>query len=380
MNNDKAIHLVYAQNLLIFVVLNAGRIMLSLYALDIGASASDVGVVVALLYVAPFLISWPAGVLADRFGARWLFAIGSSIGALCMLAPVFWATLPAFWIGALGIGAAISFANVLGQNLVGVLSTPQNRTRNFSNYTLVGALGNFIGPLLTGFAIDHLGFPMTALMTSALSALATVLILIWGGLLPKGERRAQKAGNILEAVSAPGMRRVLVVASVVQIGFDSFHSFMPVYAHGVGLSASAIGIALSAFAVASFLSRLVMPRAISLWGEHRVMAAGFVFGALAFFLLPVFEATFALSAISFIFGLFIGFSQPITMILVFAASAPGRTGESLGLRLTVTNFMRVIGPAVFGATARAFGLAPLFIACGALMCVGGYLSERMARR
>lgn len=378
--NNRAIHLVYAQNLLIFVVLNAGRIMLSLYALHIGASASDVGVVVALLYVAPFLISWPAGVLADRFGARWLFAIGSSLGALCMLAPAFWATLPAFWIGALGIGAAISFANVLGQNLVGVLSTPENRTRNFSNYTLVGALGNFIGPLLTGFAIDHLGFPMTALMTSLLSALATVLILVWGGLLPKGQRRAQKAGNLLEAISAPAMRRVLLVASVVQVGFDSFHSFMPVYAHGVGLSASAIGVALSAFAVASFLSRLVMPRAIKLWGEHRVMAGGFVFGALSFYLLPAFEAAFALSVISFIFGLFIGFSQPITMILVFAASAPGRTGESLGLRLTVTNFMRVIGPAAFGATANAFGLAPLFIACGTLMCVGCYLSERMARR
>lgn len=378
--NNKAIHLVYAQNLLIFVVLNAGRIMLSLYALQIGASASDVGVVVALLYVAPLLISWPAGVLADRFGARWLFAIGSSLGALCMLAPVFSATLPAFWIGALGIGAAISFANVLGQNLVGVLSTSENRTRNFSNYTLVGALGNFIGPLLTGFAIDHLGFPMTALMTSLLSALATVLVLVWGGLLPKGERRAQKAGNILEAISAPAMRRVLLVASVVQIGFDSFHSFMPVYAHGVGLSASAIGVALSAFAMASFLSRLVMPRAITIWGEHRVMAGGFVFGAFSFYLLPVFEAAFALSVISFIFGLFIGFSQPITMILVFAASAPGRTGESLGLRLTVTNFMRVIGPAMFGATARAFGLAPLFIACGTLMCVGCYLSERMVRR
>lgn len=380
MNSSKAIRLVYAQNLLIFIVLNAGRITLSLYALDIGASASDVGVVVALLYVAPLFISWPAGVLADRFGARWLFALGSSVCALCMLAPVFWATLPAFWIGALGVGAAIAFANVLGQNLVGVLSTSENRTRNFSNYMLLGAMGNFIGPLLTGFAIDHAGFPMTALMTSLLAALATVLVLIWGGLLPKGDRRAQKSSNILEAISAPAMRPVLLVASVVQVGFDSFHSFMPVYAHGVGLSASAIGIALSAFAVASFLSRLAMPRAIASWGEHRVMAGGFVFGALAFWLLPMFEAALALSVISFIFGLFIGFSQPITMILVFAASVPGRTGESLGLRLTVTNFMRVIGPAMFGATARAFGLAPLFIVSGALMCVGCYLSERMARR
>ncbi len=375
-----AINYIFALNTIQCAGLFADKIVLALFALELGASPLIVGVLTALFSVAAATLAVKVGRLADRFGARWLFALGSSVCALCMLAPVFWATLPAFWIGALGVGAAIAFANVLGQNLVGVLSNSENRTRNFSNYMLLGAMGNFIGPLLTGFAIDHAGFPMTALMTSLLAALATVLVLIWGGLLPKGDRRAQKSSNILEAISAPAMRSVLLVASVVQVGFDSFHSFMPVYAHGVGLSASAIGIALSAFAVASFLSRLGMPRAIAIWGEHRVMAGGFIFGALAFWLLPMFEAALALSVISFIFGLFIGFSQPITMILVFAASAPGRTGESLGLRLTVTNFMRVIGPALFGATARAFGLAPLFIVSGALMCVGCYLSERMARR
>lgn len=380
MKPNRSLLLVCSQNLLIFVTLNAGRVLLSLYALDLGATTSDVGVVIAMLYIAPLLLSWPAGAMADRFGARWLFVLGSTAGAAAMAAPVFWPALPALWIGAAGIGVATAFANVLGQNLVGVLSSPETRARNFSNYTMLGALTMFTGPLLAGFAIDHAGFALTSLLVSGVSFAATVLMLLWGGMLPAGERRSARSGNMLSTLAEPGMSRILVIGSIAQIGFDSFISFMPVYAHGVGLSASAIGAALSAFAVAAFLSRLVMMRCIAAWGEGTVLAAGFLFGAAAFFVLPLFEAAVALLAISFVFGLFIGFSQPITMMLVFSASAAGRSGEALGLRLTVNNFMRVIGPALFGATARAFGLAPLFIASGVLLCVGGYLSKHLHKR
>ena len=98
-----------------FVVLNAGRIVLSLYALDNGGDTSDVGLVISLFYVFPLLLSWPAGVLADRHGSRWLFVTGTALGAACMLAPCFWRALPALWIGASGIGIAMGMASVVGQ-------------------------------------------------------------------------------------------------------------------------------------------------------------------------------------------------------------------------------------------------------------------------
>lgn len=75
-----ALYLIVAQNLCIFTGFIAARVMLSLYALQPGATPSDVGVVVAMFYIFPLLLSWPVGALLDRFGSRWLLLSGSGFG------------------------------------------------------------------------------------------------------------------------------------------------------------------------------------------------------------------------------------------------------------------------------------------------------------
>jgi len=35
---------------------------------------------------------------------------------------------------------------------------PEQRARNFSNFSLIGAVTSFVGPLIAGLSIDHLGY------------------------------------------------------------------------------------------------------------------------------------------------------------------------------------------------------------------------------
>ncbi|HXC38519.1 MAG TPA: MFS transporter [Burkholderiales bacterium] len=373
-NQQKALYLVFAQNTIVFTVLNVARIALSLYALHMGAGATEVGLVVALLYVPSLFFSLPAGILADRHGSRWLLVASSAVTAAGMLVPSFLDTVPALCIGSFAVGVSLSVSNVLGQNLVGQLSTPAQRMRNFGNYALVGAVSSFVGPLMVGLVIDHAGFPPACLLAVVMSAIAALLALTWGRWLPGGQPSPPGGVNIFASLQSPAVRRILMLSSVAQIGFDSFNSFMPVYAHGIGLSASAIGVALSAFAVASLAMRAVISRLAKGWPEEAIMAGGFICGALAFFLLPVFKLAAAISVIAFIFGIFGGLTQPIAMMMLYNASEEGRAGEAMGLRITINNFMRVIGPTVFGATARTFGLAPLFLGSGVLMLFAAYRS------
>ena len=72
-----AINLILALNVLVFVGVTAARIVFSLYALELGANAAGVGAILAMMYLFPLLLSWPIGVLADRFGSRWLLAGGA---------------------------------------------------------------------------------------------------------------------------------------------------------------------------------------------------------------------------------------------------------------------------------------------------------------
>jgi predicted MFS family arabinose efflux permease len=62
-------------------------------------------------------------------------------------------------------------------------------------------------------------------------------------------------------------------------------------------------------------------------------------------------------------------------MLMFSRSPPGRSGATLGLRLTVNNLMRAIGPPAFGLIGTAFGLLSVFWINAVMMCAGGVLSR-----
>ena len=109
--------------------------------------------------------------------------------------------------------------------------------------------------------------------------------------------------------------------------------------------------------------------------EHAYHGLDFDPSDLAPQLIPFFGNVLALSVLSFIFGLGMGCGQPITTMLIFSRSAEGRSGETLGLRQSVNNVLRVSGPAVFGLVASAFGLPPVFWLSALMMGVGGLLAR-----
>ena len=80
-------------------------------------------------------------------------------GAAGLLVPYFANELPALYVAAAMSGLSLAFYNVIVQNLVGILSKPHERIQSFSNFSLVGATTNFVGPLIAGFSIDHSGYP-----------------------------------------------------------------------------------------------------------------------------------------------------------------------------------------------------------------------------
>ena len=65
-----------------------------------------------------------------------------------------------------------------------------------------------------------------------------------------------------------------------------------------------------------------------------------------------------------------GCGQPIVTMQMFTNSAEGRSGEALGLRMTVNHLTRVVGPVLFGVIGSSFGLAAVFWING-LMLGGG---------
>src|ERR1043166_1410053 len=212
------LYLTFALMLFCFASISSARVVLSLYALHLGGQPFAVGALVATFYLFPLVLSWPIGILSDRAGSRGLLLFGTVCGAGGMAIPYFVRDLPALYVAGTMIGISFSFYNVLLQNLVGLLSKPHERVRNFSNSSLIGAFTNFAGPLLVGFSIDHWGHAVACLYVASLSLVAAVLVSVWGGVLPGGTRNAAPAASFREILADKGMLRILVISGLAQVG------------------------------------------------------------------------------------------------------------------------------------------------------------------
>src|SRR5262249_50706764 len=123
----------------------------------------------------------------------------------------------------------------------------------------------------------------------------------------------------------------------------------------------------------------IMPRLIAKFGEERVLVFAFAVGAVGFALVPLSKTAIALAVVTFMFGFATGCGHPITTMLMFSRSPEGRSGESFGLRQTVTNLTRVSGPPLFGYIVTAVGLTPVFWINAALMGLGSWIASVAAK-
>ena len=64
------------------------------------------------------------------------------------------------------------------------------------------------------------------------------------------------------------------------------------------------------------------------------------------------------------------------MMLMFIYSAEGRSGEGLGLKITMNHLTKLVSPVVFGAMGSAFGLFSMFWLNGLLIGSVGLLTRK----
>jgi predicted MFS family arabinose efflux permease len=372
------IYLILFLGLLNWASFMSSRVLMSLYAIELGASAATIGVLIASYGLGPLLLSVQAGRIADRRGSYLPIVLGSAGMAAGLIIPYCFPVLPVLYVAALVIGVALVFLNLALQQLIASLGDAEARTRNVSLQSLAVALGATIGPLLVGISIDHRGHIPTFLYLSAIVAGSCAAWIACRRMIPHSTRAARRegAGGVRVLLGQPGLRRILLVSSLVVAGVDLYTFFMPIYGHGIGLSATMIGVVLGAFAAAQFVVRMVLPMLVRRWGDDRVMTGSMVMAGMTFLLFPFVQQFSALLMLSFGLGLGLGVGQPLSIVMTYNRAPSGRTGEALGVRFTLINFTHMAIPLAFGTIGSALGLVSVFLANALLLLGGGYANHR----
>ncbi|MGZ8155055.1 MAG: MFS transporter [Burkholderiales bacterium] len=371
------IYIIILLTFLVHIGFAGSRLVVPLFAVDEGASPFVVGTVVALYAALPAVLALPAGRLQDRLGfsAPLLFGTGGVLVAL--LLPFIWPSMVTLYFTVCLLGVSFMFFQLATQTLAGAIAKPSERARNFSWVSLGFASANFTGPLLSGFLIDQIGHARTFGAIAIPLVPATLFAIFGKRWIPDVHTKSEKtSGGALDLLKIKALRDTLIASGIVSAAWDLYQFFMPLYGRAQGLSATAIGSVMSAFAIAIILVRLVLPWGVKRTGEIQMLTYAMFVACVANALFPFFQSAWALAATSFLLGIGCGCGQPLSLTLVYNTSPKGRIGEANGMRITVNQVTHFVIPLVFGALGSVAGLAAVFFTNAAFLAAGGYISKR----
>ena len=337
------------------------KVVVSLSALDLGASQAMVGVIAAFYALVPLVLGVYTGRLTDARGMRLPLMIGAITTAAAMLTGYAWRDLAGLVAVSVLMGAGFVFFNVAIQALVGAMGKPEERPRNFAWLSIGYSMSSLIGPVFAGLSIDHAGHALTFLFFALVPLLPIGLLVFQPGLARVAvAKRSGKTGSPMELLRDPPLRRLIVISGLSVASSELFAFYVPVFTHQIGLSASTTGTILGAYAFAILLTRFMLGPLTRRLRPDQIMFGFLLFAACAFAVFPYFRDPYALMAVAFMIGIGVGCTQPLLMSTSFDKSPPGRAGEVTGLRLTANNVARVVMPLLSGALGAAFGASPVF--------------------
>lgn len=375
-----AFYLILLVTLLNHMSFKGSKILISLFAIDLGATPMTIGVLFAMYSVFPVFLSVYAGQVSDRLGFR-LPMIFGSVGLLCgLLLPYFVPNLTALFVSATLIGMCYIFYIVSVQHLIGAIGEGVARTRNYSIFSVFIGLTSLLGPTTAGFAIDAIGHRSTYLLLSVFPLIPIAILMFLRRYLPRPHHHDEpRTGHrVMDLLGNVPLRRVLVTAGILETGNELVNFLLPIYGHSIGLSASQIGLVIGAYATSLLFIRALMPALVRYWSEERVLSGSMLLAGLTCLAFPFVETFALLLAVSFVMGLGLGCGAPLSLVLAYNRAPAGRSGEAMGLRQTVNKGTEVLVPVLFGTLSTALGMLPVFWLDALMLSIGGWLMHREA--
>lgn len=369
------VHALIGLSVLNHVGFSGARVCLTLSALHLQASTFVVGLLLALLGVLPMLLAVSGGRWVDRIGARVPMMLGTGLLIAGTCAPAAWLSMPMLALACMVIGVGYLPFHLAIQKLISQAGPVEKRRHNLSLMAIGFSISAFLGPTITGFLIDGIGHRAAFGALAVLPVVSIIWMRIMGRRLPHRSQatvasQAQSA-RLRDLLNTPELRRLYMVVALISSAWEVHQFLVPLYGASKGLSASTIGLILGAYAIASLVVRMIVPIFLMNVREWTAIAVALAVAVVVYLAYPFFDQLESLFVLSFVLGLGLGVSQPMTLSILARVAPPERLGEATGLRLTLVFGTQTALPLAFGALGGVFGIGMLF--WGMAILVGGGL-------
>jgi len=350
------------------------RPLITLYSSELGASNTQIGIIIALYSVLPLLLSISIGKLVDKFG-KWKPLIFSIIlGSISLMIPFLINGLLGVYISQTIAGLAQIVFVITFQSYVGRFSKRKLRNYYVSIFSIGMAIGHFIGPLASGFLADKFdySFSLVILGFSVVLTLPFIYLLNLRKLkiVPKRVDETKEDENPIYFLKIPDLRKAFLISAIILLAKDIFVAYFPLLAISKGFSNTGIGLIIALNAAAGILIRIILPFLLTRFNENAIIVLSIVGAGIIFVMLPFLNGIWIISIVSLLLGLCLGIGQPLSISLTINNLTPERVGEGLGFRLTINKLTQVTGPILIGGISTITGIGSVFYICGFTILAG----------
>lgn len=373
-----SIRFILLLTILLHLAFAGSRLTLSLFALHLQATPLTVGVLISLLAAVPLLFSVGWGRTIDRVGVRLPLLVGATVVLCAMLLATAVPRIEMLFVVSVLAGSGFMLVHICVNQVAGLSGSPEQRPRNFTLLALAFSTSGFLGPVISGFAIDLVGHRLTFLLLGVSAITAIVLMLVRPVTLPAHPGIAQEHSSkrLIDLFRLRDLRRAFVASAALSMAWDLFTFVTPIHGTRLGLSSSTIGLILGAFGAAIFLVRVLLPLIVHRLREWPLLITGMLATGAAMAVFPLIDRVPLLMAIAFLLGLAIGGTQPMIMAVLYNTAPPGRGGEVVGVRTFLLNLTQCGIPLLFGVVGATMGMTPVFWAMAATLLIGAIYAGR----
>jgi MFS family permease len=357
------IYLVAFITVLVHGCYNGGRLIASLFALQLGANPFEVGVLAGLYASLSLVLAISAGKLSDRLGPARPMILGSLLSFVALAIAWQGSTMPLLYVSAALSGAGFIFFNVSVQSMAALMSDSTTRARNFGTLSQAYSVSTLLGPLAAGYGVEYYGAATTFVAFALVAVVPALILLSARGLMAlrtAGAKTDAGSTSVLDLLRDRPLRRSFISSGLVVSGWDLYVFYLPVYGHQIGLSPSTIGAILAVFGVSAFMVRYFLAPLVARLTEPGLLAVAVTIAAVVFAIFPMYSSIPFLVLASALLGLTLGLGQPLSMMITYSRAPAVRAGEANGVRLMLNHVTHMTVPIVAGAVGTAFGVGPVF--------------------
>ena len=341
--------------------------IMPLYAENLGATFTQIGLLSSAWSIARFIFSTPAGRLSDTISRKKVIMGGLLAYAIVSLLYIFawdFTSLLSFrFLHGIGSAATMPVAMAYAAELA-----PQGQEGKYMgtlNLAMFGGMG--LGPLIGGSLTDMFSLEAPFYVMCAMTAFSLILVMTF---LPETKSNIQKTNK-----TRPSFRKVLsnrlllasfVFRTVNALGRGSIMGFLTIYMTtaiaegGLALSVTAAGWVLSIGQLSNAIMQQPCGRLADRYNKVRLIIIGGVISAIGMAFFPFSKTFIHILGARLLFSLG---SALMTPALSAIAAIEGReygVGTTMSVLQSAMSLGMMGGPLLSGILADMFSLKPIF--------------------